>query len=178
MNPTPEHTAHDTKAARRAGVTAFVGTTIEWFDFYIYGTASALVLGKLFFPDVSPAIGTLAAFATFAVGFIARPLGGIVFGHFGDKFGRKNAVITTLAIMGIGTVGVGLLPTYARSVSGRPSSWSCCAYCRASRWAGNGEVPSSSPRNFPHHARKCSTARSRSKVRLWAISLRQWPSSA
>ncbi|MGN5236380.1 MFS transporter [Rhodococcus sp. SJ-3] len=114
MNPTPEHTAHDTKAARRAGVTAFVGTTIEWFDFYIYGTASALVLGKLFFPDVSPAIGTLAAFATFAVGFIARPLGGVVFGHFGDKFGRKNAVITTLAIMGIGTVGVGLLPTYAQ----------------------------------------------------------------
>ncbi|MFX1758799.1 MULTISPECIES: MFS transporter [Rhodococcus] len=103
---------HDTRAARRAGVTAFVGTTIEWFDFYIYGTASALVLGALFFPDASPAVGTLAAFATFAVGFIARPLGGIVFGHFGDRFGRKNAVIITLALMGAGTVGVGLLPTY------------------------------------------------------------------
>ena len=103
---------HDTRAARRAGVTAFVGTTIEWFDFYIYGTASALVLGALFFPDASPAVGTLAAFATFAVGFIARPLGGIVFGHFGDRFGRKNAVIITLALMGAGTIGVGLLPTY------------------------------------------------------------------
>lgn len=103
---------HDTRAARRAGVTAFVGTTIEWFDFYIYGTASALVLGALFFPDASPAVGTLTAFATFAVGFIARPLGGIVFGHFGDRFGRKNAVIITLALMGAGTVGVGLLPTY------------------------------------------------------------------
>ncbi|MFW0783529.1 MFS transporter [Gordonia sp. CPCC 206044] len=103
---------HDVRQARRAGVTAFVGTTIEWFDFYIYGTASALVLGRLFFPDVSPAIGTLAAFATFAVGFIARPLGGVIFGHFGDKFGRKNAVIVTLALMGAGTVGVGLLPTY------------------------------------------------------------------
>ncbi|UPW06879.1 MHS family MFS transporter [Rhodococcus pyridinivorans] len=103
---------HDTRAARRAGVTAFVGTTIEWFDFYIYGTSSALVLGALFFPDASPAVGTLAAFATFAVGFIARPLGGIVFGHFGDRFGRKNAVIITLALMGAGTVGVGLLPTY------------------------------------------------------------------
>ncbi|QOW01196.1 MFS transporter [Rhodococcus pyridinivorans] len=103
---------HDTRAARRAGVTAFVGTTIEWFDFYIYGTASALVLGALFFPDASPAVGTLAAFATFAVGFIARPLGGIIFGHFGDRFGRKNAVIITLALMGAGTVGVGLLPTY------------------------------------------------------------------
>lgn len=103
---------HDVKKARKAGITAFAGTTIEWFDFYIYGTASALVLGKLFFPDASPAVGTLAAFATFAVGFLARPLGGIIFGHFGDKFGRKNAVVITLAMMGVGTVGVGLLPTY------------------------------------------------------------------
>ena len=100
--------------ARKAGYAAFVGTTIEWFDFFIYGTASALVLGKLFFPDASPAVGTLAAFATFAVGFIARPLGGIIFGHFGDKFGRKNTVITTLLLMGFATVGVGLLPTYAQ----------------------------------------------------------------
>ncbi|MEU3332632.1 MFS transporter [Glutamicibacter creatinolyticus] len=102
----------DPKQGRRAGLAAFVGTTIEWFDFYIYGTASALVLGSLFFPDASPAIGTLAAFATFAVGFIARPLGGIIFGHFGDKFGRKNTVITTLLMMGAATVGVGLLPTF------------------------------------------------------------------
>ncbi|MGV8873039.1 MAG: MFS transporter [Rhodococcus sp. (in: high G+C Gram-positive bacteria)] len=104
---------HDVRKARKAGITAFAGTTIEWFDFYIYGTASALVLGKLFFPEASPAVGTLAAFATFAVGFLARPLGGIIFGHFGDKFGRKNAVVITLAMMGVGTVGVGLLPTYA-----------------------------------------------------------------
>ncbi|MHA2787543.1 MFS transporter [Corynebacterium sp. S7] len=103
---------YNSKQARKAGISAFVGTTIEWYDFYIYGTASALVLGKLFFPDVSPAMGTLAAFATFAVGFIARPLGGIVFGHFGDLFGRKNAVVITLILMGVGTVGVGLLPTY------------------------------------------------------------------
>ncbi|MFD9678840.1 MFS transporter [Rhodococcus sp. NPDC059969] len=116
-----QHPGHDTnppecstKQARKAGITAFVGTTIEWFDFYIYGTASALVLGPLFFPDASPAVGTLAAFATFAVGFVARPVGGVVFGHFGDKFGRKNAVIITLALMGLGTVGVGLLPTYAQ----------------------------------------------------------------
>ena len=105
---------YNTKQARKAGITAFVGTTIEWFDFYIYGTASALVLGPLFFPDASPAVGTLAAFTTFAVGFVARPVGGVVFGHFGDKFGRKNAVIITLALMGLGTVGVGLLPTYSQ----------------------------------------------------------------
>ncbi|WP_210604689.1 MFS transporter [Brevibacterium oceani] len=111
-NPASPTTAIDPKQGRRAGVAAFIGTTIEWFDFYIYGTASALVLGHLFFPDVSPAMGTLAAFATFAVGFIARPLGGVIFGHFGDKFGRKNTVITTLMLMGLATVGVGLLPTY------------------------------------------------------------------
>ncbi|WP_411731151.1 MFS transporter [Paeniglutamicibacter sp.] len=104
----------DPAQGRKAGIAAFVGTTIEWFDFYIYGTASALVLGKLFFPEASAAIGTLAAFATFAVGFLARPLGGIIFGHFGDKFGRKNTVITTLLLMGAATVGVGLLPTYAQ----------------------------------------------------------------
>ncbi|MBM6622118.1 MHS family MFS transporter [Micrococcaceae bacterium RIT802] len=109
-----EPPAFDTKQGRKAGVAAFVGTTIEWFDFYIYGTASALVLGKLFFPGEEPAIATLAAFATFAVGFIARPLGGIIFGHFGDKFGRKNTVITTLMLMGLATVGVGLLPTYSQ----------------------------------------------------------------
>ncbi|WP_370182261.1 MFS transporter [Rhodococcus wratislaviensis] len=118
MNPNPGRDAappeNSTRQARKAGVTAFVGTTIEWFDFYIYGTASALVLGRLFFPDASPAVGTLAAFATFAIGFVARPLGGIVFGHFGDKFGRKNAVIITLILMGVGTVGVGCLPTYSQ----------------------------------------------------------------
>ncbi|MBJ7481331.1 MFS transporter [Rhodococcus sp. (in: high G+C Gram-positive bacteria)] len=118
MDQNPGHDTsppeYSTKQARKAGITAFVGTTIEWFDFYIYGTASALVLGPLFFPDASPAVGTLAAFATFAVGFVARPVGGVVFGHFGDKFGRKNAVIITLALMGLGTVGVGLLPTYAQ----------------------------------------------------------------
>lgn len=118
MDQNPGHDTnppeYNTKQARKAGITAFVGTTIEWFDFYIYGTASALVLGPLFFPDASPAVGTLAAFATFAVGFVARPVGGVVFGHFGDKFGRKNAVIITLALMGLGTVGVGLLPTYSQ----------------------------------------------------------------
>jgi MFS family permease len=102
------------KEARKAGISAFVGTTIEWFDFYIYGAASALVLGKVFFPVASPAIGTLAAFATFWVGFLARPLGGLIFGHFGDKFGRKGALVVTLLMMGIATFCVGLLPGYAQ----------------------------------------------------------------
>ncbi|MFD5655851.1 MFS transporter [Streptomyces hirsutus] len=100
--------------ARRAALASFVGTTIEWYDFYIYGTASALVFGKLFFPDVSPAAGVLASFATFWVGFLARPLGGIVFGHFGDRMGRKGTLVTTLLLMGVATFLIGVLPTHAQ----------------------------------------------------------------
>lgn len=97
----------------RAAFAAFIGTTIEWYDFYIYATASALVFGKLFFPHGDPFYGTLASFGTFAVGFFARPFGGLVFGHLGDRIGRKKALVATLAIMGVGTVGIGLLPVYA-----------------------------------------------------------------
>jgi len=101
------------KMARKAGLAAFVGTTIEWYDFYIYGTASALVFGPLFFSDSDPAVATLLSFATFAVGFLTRPIGGVLFGHLGDKIGRKRALIATLMLMGVTTFGVGLLPTYA-----------------------------------------------------------------
>ncbi|HWM00683.1 MAG TPA: MFS transporter [Nocardioidaceae bacterium] len=90
-----------------------VGTIIEWYDFFIYGTAAALVFGPLFFPGTSSLAGTMAAFATYAVGFAVRPLGGAVFGHFGDKLGRKTILITTLVIMGVTTTLIGLLPTYA-----------------------------------------------------------------
>lgn len=89
-----------------------VGATIEWYDFFIYGTAAALVFNQLFFPSFSTFAGTLAAFATFTVGFIARPLGGAVFGHYGDRLGRKMMLIASLLIMGLGTGLVGLLPTY------------------------------------------------------------------
>src|SRR5829696_1810111 len=92
---------------------SFVGTAIEFYDFYIYGTAAALVLGAIFFPEFSPAAGTLAAFATFAVAFVARPLGGVFFGHFGDRVGRKAMLIFSLLVMGIATVLIGLLPGYA-----------------------------------------------------------------
>jgi MFS family permease len=97
----------------RAAFAAFLGTTIEWYDFYIYATASALVFGKLFFPSGDAFYSTLASFGTFAVGFFARPFGGLVFGHLGDRVGRKKALVATLAIMGVGTVGIGFLPTYA-----------------------------------------------------------------
>ncbi|WOE30768.1 MULTISPECIES: MFS transporter [unclassified Acinetobacter] len=97
---------------RLAGISSMVGTTIEWYDFFIYGAAAALIFNKLFFPNLDPLTGVLAAFATYAVGFIGRPLGGIVFGHFGDKVGRKAMLLTTLMMMGIPTIMIGLLPTY------------------------------------------------------------------
>ncbi len=97
---------------RRVIIASFIGTTIEWYDFFLYGTAAALVFNKLFFPTIDPAAGTMAAFATYAVGFFARPLGGIVFGHYGDKIGRKSMLVTTLMLMGVATVLIGLLPTY------------------------------------------------------------------
>jgi MFS family permease len=97
----------------RASTAAFVGTMIEWYDFYIYATAAALVFGKLFFPSATGFYGTLAAFGTFAVGFFARPLGGAIFGHIGDKIGRKKSLVITLVMMGTVTVLIGLLPTHA-----------------------------------------------------------------
>jgi metabolite-proton symporter len=89
-----------------------LGTAIEWYDFLIYGTAAALVFNKLFFPSFDPFVGTLAAFSTYAVGFVARPIGGAIIGHFGDRIGRKAMLVTTLMIMGIGTFLIGCLPTY------------------------------------------------------------------
>jgi metabolite-proton symporter len=100
-------------SVRRVVVASLVGTSLEWYDFFIYGTAAALVFNQLFFPTFDPLVGTLLAFTTFAVGFVARPLGGIVFGHYGDKVGRKNVLVATLLLMGIATFLIGLMPTYA-----------------------------------------------------------------
>ncbi|AQH01650.1 LysR family transcriptional regulator [Burkholderia sp. KK1] len=102
-----------TRQPARAATAAFIGTMIEWYDFYIYATAAALVFGDLYFPSSDRFISTMASFATFAVGFFARPLGGIIFGHLGDRVGRKKALMTTLMMMGVATVCVGLLPNYA-----------------------------------------------------------------
>ena len=93
---------------------SLIGTTIEWYDFFLYGTAAALVFNRLFFPNSEPLMGTLLSFGTFAVGFFARPVGGIVIGHYGDKIGRKSMLVLTLVIMGVATFGIGLLPTYAQ----------------------------------------------------------------
>jgi metabolite-proton symporter len=98
----------------KVALTAAAGATIEWYDFFIYGTAAALVFPKLFFPDtIPPFVAQIAAFGTFAVGFIARPIGGVFFGHFGDLFGRKRALVAALILMGVGTACIGLLPPFA-----------------------------------------------------------------
>jgi metabolite-proton symporter len=92
---------------------SLVGTAVEWYDFFLYGSAAALVFGTLFFPSSDPVTGTLLAFGTYALGFVARPLGGIVFGHFGDRVGRKKMLVVSLMLMGGATIAIGLLPTYA-----------------------------------------------------------------
>lgn len=96
----------------RVVAASFVGTAIEWYDFFLYGTAAALVFNKLFFPTFDPLAGTMAAFGTYAVGFVARPFGGVLFGHYGDRLGRKSALVATLVLVGLSTFAIGLLPTY------------------------------------------------------------------
>jgi MFS transporter, MHS family, shikimate and dehydroshikimate transport protein len=102
----------DTQSLRQVALASFIGTTIEWYDFFLYGTAAALVFNELFFPEAEPTVGTLAAFGTFAVGFLARPVGGLVFGHYGDRVGRKAMLVISLLIMGLATAAIGILPTY------------------------------------------------------------------
>src|SRR5258707_9989733 len=110
-----EKTADSVGRSRlRVILAASVGSALEWYDFFLYGTAAALVFGDLFFPKSDPVVGTLLAFLTFGVGFVVRPLGGIMFGIMGDRFGRKPVLVATLLMIGIGTTAIGLLPTYAQ----------------------------------------------------------------
>jgi MFS family permease len=99
--------------AKIAGA-SFIGTAVEWYDFFVYGNAAALIFGAKFFPSLSPLAGSLAAFSTFTVGFLARPLGGVFMGHFGDQIGRKSMLVASLMIMGVATFLIGLLPTYTQ----------------------------------------------------------------
>src|SRR5262249_36522885 len=98
---------------RTVAAASTVGTTIEWFDFFIYSAAAGLVFGPRFFPQLDATAGQLASFATIGVSFLARPLGGVLAGHVGDRLGRRNVLIATLVLMGLATAAVGLLPTYA-----------------------------------------------------------------
>lgn len=102
-----------TRSLKRIVAASLIGTTIEWYDFFLYGSAAALVFPKLFFPESDPLVGTLLSFLTYAVGFAARPLGALVFGHYGDRLGRKKLLVLSLLLMGAATFAIGLLPTHA-----------------------------------------------------------------
>ncbi|MDR3430961.1 MAG: shikimate transporter [Rouxiella aceris] len=113
ITPRPDEEAPSFNRARRAAWGSFVGAVVDWFDFLLYGITAALVFNSEFFPKIAPAMGTLAAFAIFGVGFLFRPLGGIVFGHFGDRLGRKRMLMMTVWMMGIATACIGILPSFA-----------------------------------------------------------------
>ena len=104
----------DEKTIRKVVLAAVVGATIEWYDFLLYGVVAGIVFNKLYFPAGDPVVATLLAYSTFAAGFVTRPLGGLIFGHFGDKIGRKSMLVITLMIMGVSTFLIGLVPTYAQ----------------------------------------------------------------
>ncbi len=109
---TPEISPHTRSSTQRLATASIVGTTLEYYDFAVYNTLAALVFNRLFFPSFDPIAGTILAFSTFAVGYFSRPIGGLIFGHLGDRFGRRFVLVTTLFVMGITTLMMGLLPTY------------------------------------------------------------------
>ena len=118
MSSSDHHSITETDPVRsslpRVVFASLVGTTIEWYDFFLYGAAAALVFNTIFFPNSDPLVGTLLAFGTYALGFAARPIGGVVFGHFGDRIGRKKLLMLSLIMMGVATFCIGLLPTYGQ----------------------------------------------------------------
>lgn len=115
---------------------------MEFYDFLLFGTLAALAFNKLFFPKLDPAVGTIASFGTFTVGYLARPIGGLIIGHFGDRIGRRSMLLATMTTMGLASFLIGVLPSTTRSVSGPRSCSSRCAPSRASRSAANGAARS------------------------------------
>ena len=127
---TPEQTR---KRLRKVAAATIFGSMLEWYDFYLYATMAAIVFSKIFFDNSDPKTATLMAFSTFAIGFIARPFGGILFGYLGDKFGRKQVLVLTFCLMGVCTTLIGRSPATPRLASGRRSCWCLSALSRA--WA-------------------------------------------
>ena len=128
---------------RRVAMTSLAGTSIEWYDFFLYGTAAAVIFPKAFFPqDLPTMVLLIISFSTLAVGFLARPLGGIIFGHFGDRIGRKRTLVVALMMMGVATTLIGFLPTYASIGIAAPLLLVAhCALFKAWRSVGNGVAP-------------------------------------
>jgi len=136
---TAPQSAKDARRKLRQVVTSStIGAMVEWYDFFLYGVVAGLVFNKLYFPSSDPVVGTLLAYATFAAGFVARPLGGVIFGHFGDTLGRKKMLVLTLMIMGVATTAIGLIPTYDQIGIWAPILLLLCRVPKASAWAGSG----------------------------------------
>ena len=133
---------------RRVAIPSAVGATIEWYDFFLYGTAAGLVFDRLYFNGLDGPAARFAAFATFAVGFLARPVGGLVFGHFGDRVGRKKMLLMTLVIMGVGTAAIGLLPSYDSIGIWAPVVLANAGPASASTSAATSLVVTSTPRRL------------------------------
>src|SRR5262249_30311814 len=112
MPPTSPPSRSEQRSLVEAVIASTIGTTIEWYDLFLYGTTAALVIPAFFFPSFSPFAGQILSFSTFTVGFVARPVGGVLFGYLGDRVGRKSTLVTTLMLMGVSTLLIGFLPTY------------------------------------------------------------------
>ncbi len=132
--------AHRGQNMRTVALTALAGTSIEWYDFFLYATAAALIFPAAFFPESSPTVGLILSFGTFAFGFIARPLGGVLFGHFGDRIGRKRTLVIALMLMGVASTLIGLLPTYATIGIAAPILLTVLRFCQGlaigGQWGG------------------------------------------
>ena len=127
---------------RRVVFSSYLGSAVEFYDFLLYGTAAALVFPTVFFSGLDEFTSVIFSFGTFAAGYLARPLGGVIFGHFGDRIGRKKMLVLTMFIMGMASFLIGLVPgASVHRRRGARSSWSCCASARASRSAANGAGP-------------------------------------
>lgn len=137
----PAARVHDPKKARRALMGAYVGTSLEWYDFFLFGTTSAIVFAPLFFGGDDPALATISSFLLFGVGFIARPVGALLAGHFGDRIGRRTILMITIVAMGVASTLIGLLPTYENAGLVAPILLGVFVSCRAWPPVVNGAVP-------------------------------------
>ncbi|KAF1010747.1 MAG: Inner membrane metabolite transport protein YhjE [Pseudomonas fluorescens] len=173
MSTTYHETADAVPAnsTRRVATASIIGTAIEFYDFYIYATAAALVIGPVFFPQTDPTAQMLASFLTFGIAFIARPLGSALFGHFGDRIGRKSTLVASLLLMGVCTTLIGLLPGYDSIGVGPRFCCACCVSAKGLAWVANGAAQPC----WPPRTRRKASAPGSACFHNWAHRSASWP---